>query len=183
MTTYTTSIHGHRRPRLRRSIGGVAAAAVLAVPFAGAPAASAQTANNPLGGIENTLGDTIKGLPNTLAHPLGGSSGDGPPGGDACVDAVLISPLHQLRDRLHRPPARRPIHAGRDDEGDLQEPGALHAQADAHAAEALSSRRPGAPGAGGLESPLSLARRAIVVVVTTASASLRPQRRVEAAHR
>ncbi len=93
MTTYTTSMHGHRRPRLRRSIGGVAAAAVLAVPFAVAPAASAQTGNNPVGGIENTLANTITSLPNTLANPLGGSSGDRPPGDDACVNPVLISPL------------------------------------------------------------------------------------------
>ncbi len=63
------------------------------MPFAVAPAASAQTGNNPVGGIENTLGDTITSLPNTLADPLGGSSGDGPPGDDACVDPVLISPL------------------------------------------------------------------------------------------
>lgn len=93
MTTYSTPMHGHRRPRLRRSIGAVAAAAVMALPFAVAPAASAQTANNPVGGIENTLGGTITSLPNTAARPLGGSSGDGPPGDDACVDPVLISPL------------------------------------------------------------------------------------------
>jgi hypothetical protein len=57
-----------------------------------APAASAQS-GGPLGGIEVTLADTITALPNTLTHPLGGSSGDRPPGNDACADATLVSPL------------------------------------------------------------------------------------------
>ena len=62
------------------------------MPLALAPAASAQT-GGPLGGIEITLAQTVTSLPNTLTHPLGGSSGDRPPGNDACVDPALVSPL------------------------------------------------------------------------------------------
>lgn len=93
MTSNAISTSGSGHPRLRRCLGGLAVTAALAVPLASAPPASAQTANNPLGGIEDTLAGTITGLPNTLTHPLGGSSGDGPPGRDACVRPQLISPL------------------------------------------------------------------------------------------
>ena len=93
MTSSTQSTDGHDRPRFRRSLVAVIAAGACAMPFAFAPAASAQTGNNPLGGIEITLAQTITSLPNTLANPLGGSSGDRPPGNDACVNPELISPL------------------------------------------------------------------------------------------
>jgi hypothetical protein len=93
MTSSTQSTDGRDRPRLRRGLAAVAAAAALATPLALAPAASAQTGNNPLGGIDITLAQTITSLPNTLTHPLGGSSGDRPPGNDACVDPELVSPL------------------------------------------------------------------------------------------
>jgi hypothetical protein len=92
MTSSTTSTLRPGRPRLRRSLAGVACAAACAAPLALAPAASAQS-GGPLGGIEVTLADTITALPNTLTHPLGGSSGDRPPGNDACVDPELVSPL------------------------------------------------------------------------------------------
>jgi len=92
MTSNATSTVGQRRSRLRRNLGAAVVAAALATPLALAPAASAQT-GGPLGGIENTLADTITSLPNTLTHPLGGSSGDGPPGNDACENPELISPL------------------------------------------------------------------------------------------
>jgi hypothetical protein len=93
MTSSTHSTDGHDRPRLRRTLVAVVAAGACAVPFAFAPAASAQTGNNPLGGIEITLAQTITSLPNTLTNPLAGSSGDRPPGNDACADPALVSPL------------------------------------------------------------------------------------------
>ena len=93
MTSSTHSTDGHDRPRLRRTLIAVVAAGACAMPLALAPAASAQTGGNPVGGIEITLLHTITSLPNTLANPLAGSSGDRPPGGDACADPALISPL------------------------------------------------------------------------------------------
>ena len=93
MTRSTHPEVGQDRPRLRRGIAAVVAAGAVALPLALAPSASAQTGNNPLGGIEITLAQTITSLPNTLANPLGGSSGDRPPGNDACVDPELVSPL------------------------------------------------------------------------------------------
>jgi hypothetical protein len=93
MKRRTHSTDGRDRPSLCRGLVAVVAAGACAVPFALAPAASAQTGGNPLGGIEITLAQTITSLPNTLAHPLGGSSGDRPPGNDACVDPALVSPL------------------------------------------------------------------------------------------
>jgi hypothetical protein len=92
MTSSTHPEAGQDRPRLRRGLAAVVAAGAVAMPLALAPAASAQT-GGPLGGIEITLAQTVTSLPNTLTHPLGGSSGDRPPGNDACVDPALVSPL------------------------------------------------------------------------------------------
>ena len=93
MKRRTHSTDGRDGPRLRRGLVAVVAAGACAVPFALAHAAFAETGNNPLGGIEITLAQTVTSLPNTLTHPLGGSSGDRPPGNDACVDPDLVSPL------------------------------------------------------------------------------------------
>ena len=79
------------------------------MPLAFAPAASAQTGGNPLGGIEITLAQTITSLPNTLTHPLAGSSGDRPPGNDACADPALVSPLLTCVIDSARRSARRPV--------------------------------------------------------------------------
>jgi hypothetical protein len=93
MTRSTHSADGQARPRLRRTLVAAVAAGACAMPLALAPAASAQTGGNPVGGIEITLLQTITSLPNTLTNPLAGSSGDRPPGNDACVDPALVSPL------------------------------------------------------------------------------------------
>jgi hypothetical protein len=93
MTKCIHSTAGQERARLRRSLAAVVAAGACAMPLALAPAASAQTGANPVGGVEITLVQVVTSLPNTLTHPLAGSSGDGPPGNDACADPALLSPL------------------------------------------------------------------------------------------
>jgi hypothetical protein len=88
------------RPRRRRALGVVAAAAICAAPLGFAPAASAQTGSNPLGGLGETLGNTVQALPTTLGDPLGGPA-DESRRADACTDLGGIGPfLTCLIDRL-----------------------------------------------------------------------------------
>jgi hypothetical protein len=75
--------------RTRRALGLLVGATICATPLVAAPAALA----GPVDGVDTLAVQTVTSTPNTLTHPLAGSSGDLPAGNDACENATLISPL------------------------------------------------------------------------------------------
>jgi hypothetical protein len=101
MTKQATSTSEVERSRARRGLGPMVGAAACAAALAFAPAASAQTGNNPLGGIEGTLANTVLALPSVVGDPLGGDNGG--PGGFTCqADLGLGASLTCLVDGIDR---------------------------------------------------------------------------------
>lgn len=82
---------GPQRPRVRRGLGVLVGMTLLASPLALAPAASAQTASgDALGGVGQTLTQTVTSLPNTLGKPLGGADFAG---NTSCDNPELLVPF------------------------------------------------------------------------------------------
>jgi hypothetical protein len=95
----STSTTWPQRLLVRRGLGVLAGAALMAAPLAFAPAASAAN-GNALGGIDLLLQGIVSGLPNTLSHPVGDGAGDG---GCQGIDGIgtlatcLVDPLGPKR--------------------------------------------------------------------------------------
>ena len=101
MTKTTSARETDRLGVRRRGLGLLVGAAICAAPLAAAPAASAQTGNNPLGGIEIVLPNTIGALGQTVADPLGGPNVPGR--ASSCTELAGLGPfLTCLIDRLDK---------------------------------------------------------------------------------